>query len=78
MAIKNKHVASTGKDKTLIVWFKGKILKQWMAHDAEYGGYCVEYSLDGKLLISTGYDKIIKFWNTENDYKLIKQFSSHE
>ncbi|CAK72935.1 unnamed protein product (macronuclear) [Paramecium tetraurelia] len=78
LAINNKHVASTGKDKTLIVWFEGKILKQWMAHDAEYGGYCVEYSLDGKLLISTGYDKIIKFWSTEHNYKLIKQFQSHE
>lgn len=49
-----------------------------MAHDTEYGGYCVEYSFDGKLLISTGYDKIIKLWNTEHDYKLIKQFSSHD
>lgn len=43
-----------------------------MAHDAEYEGYWLEYSLDGKSLISTGYDKIIKFWNTEHDYKLIK------
>lgn len=72
LAVNGSKLASTGRDKTIAVWEKDKLVKQWVAHDCQFGGYCLDYSLDGRLLISTGYDNMIRIWNAENGYKIMK------
>ena len=79
-------VCVTGsKDCSLLVWNLGTLSKQQLIkglkHDRKTGGHfdevlCVRFSDDGKYLISSGKDRIIKVWNGKT-FEQLHVFKGH-
>ncbi len=53
----------------------GKVRKKILAHELPIQG--LDYSSDGKLLVSASLNKQIKVWNVQNDYVELVCFNAH-
>ncbi|CAD8201127.1 unnamed protein product [Paramecium pentaurelia] len=78
ISIKSNRIATIGGDEFIIVYdqLSANILHQWKGHQCEYGGSSINYLQNGQLMISSGYDGLIKLWNS-NNYELIREFIGH-
>ncbi|CAD8204755.1 unnamed protein product [Paramecium octaurelia] len=78
ISMKSNRVATIGGDEFIIVYDQqsANVLHQWKGHQCEYGGSSINYLQNGQLMISSGYDGLIKLWNG-NSYELLREFIGH-